>query len=76
MSIPIDVLTAEMMLHRVNRANDRIYIVRRPSVSLKELHHRGKIPMLNMYRATDKFVMVVVVCSFTAISGRAAGTVS
>lgn len=41
-------------------------MVRRPSLSLNEDHHRGKIAILSMYRAIDKFVMVAVVFSSLA----------
>ena len=47
-------------------------MVRRPSVSEKEDHHSGKMDMLSMYIATDKFVIVGVECRSIASCGRAA----
>lgn len=38
--------------------NETIYIVRRPTLSLNELHHKGNIDMLSMYTATLMFVTV------------------
>lgn len=35
-------------------------MVRRPSASLNDDHHNGKIDMLSMYRAIDRFVTVGV----------------
>lgn len=58
MSIAIELEIAERTLHRINRENETRYIVRRPSLSLKEDHHNGNIAMLSIYRATDKLVTV------------------
>lgn len=61
MSMAIESEMALRMLKMVTRQKDTKYMVRRPSLSLKDDHHSGKMDMLNMYREMDKFVMVVVV---------------
>lgn len=62
MSIEIECETAQRTLKTTKRLKDARYIVRRPSLSLNEDHHRGKMDMLSMYKEMDKLVTVVVVC--------------
>jgi hypothetical protein len=62
-SIEIDVLNAERIVHKMNNAKEARYIVLRPRVSENDDHHNGKIDMLSMYRATDIFVTVGVALS-------------
>lgn len=50
------------MLKITKRLKEARYIVLRPSLSLKDDHHSGKIDMLSMYKEMDKLVMVEVVC--------------
>jgi len=54
------VLMAESIPNKTNKMNEVIYMVRRPSLSENELHHRGKMAMLSMYTATDMLVTVSV----------------
>jgi hypothetical protein len=61
MSMPIEMLTAEATLNTTKRANDIKYIVLRPNVSENDDHHNGKIDMLSIYMATERFVIVEVV---------------
>lgn len=60
MSIAIEVETADRTLNTAKRTKDIRYMVRRPSVSLNDDHHKGKMDMLSMYKAIDKFVTVGV----------------
>ena len=60
MSMPIEVLTAEATLNTTKRAKDIKYIVLRPNVSENDDHHNGKIDMLSIYMATERFVTVEV----------------
>lgn len=50
-------------LNMTKRVKETRYIVRRPSLSLNEDHHSGKIDMLSMYNEIDRFVTVVEVPS-------------
>jgi hypothetical protein len=59
-SIPIDVLIAEITLHIIKRVNEIKYIVLRPKVSENDDHHNGKIDMLSIYIATERLVTVGV----------------
>lgn len=47
-NMPMFTLVADKILNTRNKAKEDIYIVRRPSVSEKDDHHRGKIDMLSM----------------------------
>lgn len=58
MSIVTLVLTAESTAKTINMVNEIKYMLRRPNSSEKDDHHKGKMDMDNMYKATDKFVMV------------------
>ena len=52
------VLIAESTAKTTKSTNEVMYIVRRPSLSEKELHHSGKMAMLNMYTAADMLAIV------------------
>jgi hypothetical protein len=71
-SMPIDVLTAEITLHNTKRVKETIYMVLRPKVSENDDHHNGNIDMLSIYMATERLVIVGVVLSSTASWGSAA----
>jgi hypothetical protein len=58
--MPIELLIAEITLHTTKRAKDIKYIVLRPNVSENDDHHNGKIDMLSIYMATERFVIVEV----------------
>ena len=47
-------------------------MVRRPRVSEKEDHQRGKMPMESMYKAAARLAIVGDVCRSSAICGRQA----
>lgn len=74
-SMPIEVLSAETMFQSAKRAKEVKYMVRRPRVSEKEDHQRGKIDMLSMYMATERLVIVGVELRSIASCGRAAACV-
>lgn len=63
MSIAIELEIAQRELKTTKRLKEMRYIVRRPSLSLKDDHHSGKMDILSMYREIDKFVIVVDVPS-------------
>ena len=63
MSMAIDLDLAQRILKATKRVKDVKYIVRRPSLSLKDDHHNGKMDMLSMYKEIDRFVVVGVACS-------------
>jgi hypothetical protein len=54
---------AQRQLKTTKRANKAIQIVRRPSRSLKDDHHKGKIDILSIYRAIERLLIVDVVLS-------------
>jgi hypothetical protein len=60
MSMLIDMLTAEITLNTTKRAKDIKYMDLRPNVSENDDHHNGKIDMLSIYKATERFVIVEV----------------
>jgi hypothetical protein len=68
----MELLSAAAMFHIVKDAKETMKMVRRPSVSENEDHHRGNILMDSMYRATERLVIVCVVSKSLARSGSAA----
>jgi hypothetical protein len=72
-SIAIDLETAHSMLNMAKRQKDTMYIVRRPSFSLKDDHHSGKMDILSMYNEILRFATVVVECSSAETWEREAG---
>lgn len=68
MSIAMLFDTADKIAKTTKRMNDAMYIVLRPSRSLKLDHHSGKTAMLNMYTATLIFATVCVASNAIDIS--------
>ena len=62
MSIAIELERAQRALKITKRLKEARYTVRRPSRSLNDDHHSGKMDILSMYKEMDKLVMVVDVC--------------
>lgn len=67
-SMAMLLLMAERMANTTKSMNELMYIVRLPSRSEKELHHKGKMDMLSMYTATLMLVTVSVALKAVLIS--------
>lgn len=55
--------TAQRILNTTKRQKEARYMVRRPSLSLKDDHQSGNIDMLSMYNEIERFAMVADVPS-------------
>jgi len=65
-----------MMEKMVKRKKDVKYIERRPRVSENDDHQSGKMAMLNMYNATERFAILGWVFKSIATCGSDAVTLS